>query len=405
MRRSLRNLVLALAALSLCCGSDWLQFRGTDNRSTSDEKGLPTSFDAATGRNVAWKVPLPGRGPSSPIVVAGRVVVTCASGFHRDRLHVVAVDAPSGKFLWHRQLWATGHTVCHPFGGIASPTPASDGKHVFAFYSSNDLACFDIDGNLKWFRGLAYECPNTRNDVGMASSPLVLGSTVIVQLENQGDSFAIGIDTATGKTRWRIEREHDAIWASPTVLRGKTPKDDLVLLQGRSHLTALNPLTGKLIWQYEIRCHTMASATTCDDVVYLPSFGLNALQYDRATGNVKLLWHERRLRSSRSSPIVHDGRAYAVKSGNILVCADRADGRVLWQLRLKGSLWATPVVADGHLWAANHDGLVQVVELGEKGRLVGSGQIDPAILASPAVAQDALYFRSNTHLWKIAISQ
>ena len=316
--------------------------------------------------------------------------------------------------------------MCNSFGAVANSTPASDGKRIFVFYSSNDLACFDIDGNLQWFRGLAYDYPTARNDVGMGSSPLVLGDTVIVQMENQGESFAAGLDVSTGETRWRIPRGHDAIWASPTVLRGNTRAEDALLLQGRTRLTAHQPSTGKLLWDYEIRCHTMASAVAHDGCVYLPAHGLNALRFDPASGTARLLWHQLRLSSGSGSPVIDRGRAYTVKSRSILVCGDLADGRVLWQLRLKGPIWATPMVADGHLYAVNHDGLVQVVELGPKkgpglicrngtegashklnlvpfsARLVGSGQIDAGVLASPAVADGAIYFRTDAHLWKIA---
>ncbi len=400
MRTTAIYLTLAAAAVCLFAGGDWPNFRGTDNRSVSDEVNLPLVLDEQ--RNVVWKAPLPGPGPSSPIVVAGRVVVTCASGPRQDRLHVLCFDVETGRLRWQRQLRATGHVVADSFGGVATPTPASDGRLIFAFFSSNDLVCFDLQGHLKWLRGLAHDYPTVRHDVGMASSPLVLGPTVIVQLDTPGDSFVAGIDTATGETRWRIERPSGAIWASPTVLRGKTPEEDAVLLQRRDRLTAHHPHTGTLLWDYEASCHTIASVTTCGDRVYLPSHGLHALRYDAAAGGVELLWHQPRLRSGNSSPLVHAGRAYTIKPPAILVCGDVTDGKVLWQLRLKGPFWATPVLADGHLYCVNHHGLVQVVRLGQEGRLVGTSQIDPAILASPAVADGAIYFRSDEHLWKVA---
>ena len=117
MRRISLPLALTMALVGVSAGSDWLHFRGTDNQSVSDQKDLPKTFSDA--ENVAWKVPLPGRGPSSPLVVAGRVVVTCSSGPRGDRLHVLALDAATGNLLWERQLWATGSTVCHPFGAVA----------------------------------------------------------------------------------------------------------------------------------------------------------------------------------------------------------------------------------------------------------------------------------------------
>ncbi|NQT15308.1 MAG: PQQ-like beta-propeller repeat protein [Planctomycetes bacterium] len=400
MKRIYPQLALAVAVLLVGAGSDWLHFRGTENRSISDAKKLPTSF--SDGENVAWRVPLPGRGPASPLVVAGRVVVACSSGAKGDRLHVLSFDAVTGILQWERQLWATGHALCHPFGAVAQITPASNGREIFAFYSSNDLACFDLDGNLKWFRGLAYDYPTTRNDAGMGSSPLVLGDVVIVQLENQGESFVAGLDTASGETRWRLPRQHDAVWCSPTVLPAEDPKDNLVLLQTRGLLAGHDPRTGKMLWQYEADCHTTASVTTCGDTIYLPGNGIHALQYDPATRSVEPLWYERRLRGNNSSPVVHDDRIYRVKSPGILVCADTADGSLLWQLRLKGPVWATPVLTGGHIYVVNHKGLVQVVRPGETGELVGTTQIESGILASPAVGDDAIYFRSDSHLWKVA---
>lgn len=397
MRRPI-YMPLLLAAIAISLGADWRQFRGTENRSVG-ETSVPVQLDSE--QCVAWKSPLPGTGPSSPIVVNDRVFVTAASGPKQDRLHVLAFSAASGQKLWERQLWATGHSVCNPYGGVATPTPASDGRRVFAFFSSNDLACFDLDGNLLWLRGLAYESPATRNDVGMASSPLVVGDTVIVQMECQGASFATGIDVATGETRWRLPRESVATWTSPTRFRPEGSATELVLLQSRSCLTAHEPQTGKEVWRFDADCSTISSPTAVGSTLYVPANGgIVALGFDSKQPIPKTLWEDPRLRIENVSPVIHEGRLYAIRSG-ILVCADASSGKTLWQLRLKGTIWATPVIAAGHLYAVNHDGLVQVVRIGDEGRLVGTRPIDKKILASPAIADGAIYFRSNEHLWKI----
>jgi outer membrane protein assembly factor BamB len=399
MGRVIRLLVAALCVVVLA-GADWRRFRGNDGLGVSPEIGLPTKFSEK--ENVAWKASLPGSGPSGPIVVGGRVFVTAASGPHQERLHVLAFDVQTGRRLWERQFWATGHTIVNPFGGVAIPTPASDGRRVFAFYSSNDLACLDLDGNLLWFRGLAYERPLTRNDVGMASSPLLVGELVVVQMENQGASWAAGIDAATGQTRWTLDREPAATWTSPTLLKIAEPPGHLVLLQSRSKLSAHDPRDGREVFRYQAGCSTISSNAVLGDVIYLPSGGLCALRYDPARKTLDELWREQRLQPENASPVVHQGRVYVTKSSGVLACADAADGKILWQLRLRGPIWATPVLADGHLYVVNHEGLVQIVRLGKQGVLAGTGQIDKGILASPAVADRAIYFRSNQHLWKIA---
>ncbi len=395
------KLALAVTLVVLVGGADWRQFRGPDGSSVSPEKDVPTRLDAH--ENLAWKAPLPGSGPSGPIVVAGQVFVTAATGPHQERLHLLAFDAATGTLRWERQLWATGQTVCNPFGGVAVSTPTSDGKRVFAFYSSNDLACFDLDGNLQWLRGLALERPLTRNDVGMGSSPLIVGDTVVVQMEDQGASWAAGIDAATGETRWTLDRPREATWTTPTVLRGPDPAEDLVLLQSKPYLSAHDPRTGREVFRYNVGCSTISSNAVAGDCIYLPADGLTALGYRRATGALDELWRERRLQPESASPVLDGARVYVIKSAGVLVCADAASGKVLWQFRLHGRpFWATPVVAGGHLYAVNHDGLVQVVRLGAQGTMVATTQIDKGILASPAVADGAVYFRSNQHLWKFA---
>ena len=330
LKRNEFRVVLLLTVVALCSGADWLQFRGTDNTSCSGESALPTEF--ANGENVAWQVDLPGRGPACPIVVGDRVFVTASSGARGDRLHLLALSTADGKTAWHRQLWATGHTQSHPMGSVANNTPASDGKLIFAFYSSNDLACFDLNGNLKWFRGLAKDYPTTRNDVGMASSVLVVGDTVVVQCQNQGESFVAGIDKRNGLTRWRLQRDHDAVWSSPTVLRGETPNDDIVLLHSRPALTGHDPQTGKQLFRYEASLHTIASVTTNGNRIFLPGNGLHALKYDAASHKVEPLWYEQKLRGGNSSPVVFGNRVLRVRNPAILSCAEVDSGRKLWDV-------------------------------------------------------------------------
>ncbi len=380
--------------------SDWRHFRGSRQTGESDTSGVPVAF--GPDKNVAWKVPLPGPGPASPIVVKGLVIVTAASGPRQDRLHVLAFDAADGRLRWHRQLWATGHVVFNPFGGVAAPTPSSDGRLVVALFSSNDLVCFDLEGNLRWLRGLALESPMTRNDVGMASSPLIVGDTVVAQLECPAESFATGLDLADGRTLWRLPREATGCWTSPTLLPGPAPGKDLVLLQSRSELTAHEPRTGRQVWRFEAACSTVSSPAVAGGIIFVPTDGITALRFDWQSGRLATLWQERALRCVNASPVVHAGRIYTIKSPAILVCGDAQTGKVLWQLRLRGSIWATPAIAAGHLYAVSHEGLVQVVRLDDRGELAGTGQLDAGVLASPAVADGAIYFRTRSTLWKIA---
>ena len=409
---SRRILPAAFVGASLCFagGADWLQFRGNDGTSVAPDKQLPIAWGKkpaddkdALGENVAWRADVPGRGVSGPIVVSGKVIVTSTSGFKHDRLHVLAYDAANGALLWERQFWATGRTLCHPTSSVAAPTPASDGESIFAFYSSNDLVCLDLEGNLKWFRGLSYDSPTAANDVGMAASPLVVGQTVVVQVENKGDSFAAGLDTATGETRWRLAREQAMNWTSPAVLRGKTPADDAVLLQSPGVLSAVRPETGDLLWSYATGCSIIPSLTTDQGLVYLPAAGLTALKpSDRPGSHVEVAWSDAKLGPASSSPVVYDGKVYVINGAPALTCAEAATGKVLWRLRLSGKFWATPVLAGDHLYCVSEQGLAQVVKLGDEGQIAAENDFGEPVLGTPAVADGAIYFRSDSHLFKIA---
>ncbi len=386
---------------TVVAAGDWLQFRGTDNRSVAASEPVPAEWDDE--KNVAWKVGLPGDGVSSPIVVDNRVVVTASSGPNQDRLHVLCFDVENGQLLWHRQFWATGRTLHHPTSSVAANSPASDGERIFAFFSTNDLIALDLDGNLLWLRGLTSDYPKAGNDVGMASSPVVVDSTVIVQVENQGDSFAAGIDAETGVNRWKIPRNESENWASPTVLSTGNAGQDLVLLQSGTELVAIEPRTGSTVWKFESACGTIPSAAVDGNEVYVPSEGLTALSLPAEGGDPTRLWQSNKLSAGSASPVVHDGKVYIVKRAGVLSCGEAESGDVLWQLRLKGTFWATPVLADGHLFLINQEGVAQIVRVdGEEGELVSQYDFGEQVLSSPAVADGAIYFRGESNLWKIA---
>ena len=191
-------LILAFLPVAGRASSDWLQFRGPGSSGNAGEgSNPPRTFEGADG--VAWKAALPGRGLSSPLVSGGRVFVTAASGPKQERLHVLCFGDGDGKLIWEREFRATGRTMCHAKTCNAAPTPCSDGKHVYALFSSNDLICLDMEGNLVWLRGLMVDYPNAGNSLGLASSPVMAGGVVVAQIENDSDSFTAGIDAGTGE--------------------------------------------------------------------------------------------------------------------------------------------------------------------------------------------------------------
>lgn len=406
---NIRMLTLVVAAIhglpTLPVQADWLQFRGTNGNGSSNEQQLPVEWDAATGKGIAWTADLPGRGPASPIVVGDRVIVTCSSGYRQDRLHVVCFDADKGGKLWERQFWATGRTITHASSANAAPTPASDGRFIYAFFSSNDLICLNLEGELQWFRGLAHDFPQAGNDIGMSSSPVVIDDTVVVQVENQGDSFAAGIDTSNGETRWRAERQKAANWSSPLALRTPQGQSTVVMKSGEG-ITAYDPRVGNVLWMIKAVAGGIPSLIADGSHLYAPVDGLLALQLT-AQEPVNL-WTATDVQPGSASPTVHNGRLYCITRAGIVNCLDLEKGDRKWQLRLSQSgkksstFWASPVAAGDYLYCINQDGVAFVVRLTETGEIAAANEFGEGIQATPALAHQALFVRSDRHLWKVA---
>jgi outer membrane protein assembly factor BamB len=402
--RRIVPLVVAVVFSTSLRGADWLQFRGNNVSGVSALSAIPATWSDT--ENVAWKVDLPGRGASGAIVIGNQVVVTASSGFRQDRLHVLSFDRVSGKKVWERQFWATGRTMTHPKMSVATPTPASDGERIFAFYSSNDVVCLDLDGNLQWLRGLTHDFPNASNSLGMSSSPIVIGDTLIVQVENDAESFAAGLDTSNGKSRWKKVRPKKANWTSPTLWQ-EGDAAPMALLQSSAGIEAVHPRTGETIWKFGAGASTIPSSVVTPDSLLIPSNGLTAVRLgdkvDDEAGSPEVLWNDRKLGPGTSSPIVVAGKVFVVNRAGVLQAADVNTGSLLWRLRLKGPFSATPVAAGQHLIFFNEKGDAQVVDIsGAEGEIVGENTVGETILSTPAIADNEMFVRSDGHLWKIA---
>jgi outer membrane protein assembly factor BamB len=376
--------------------SGWPRFLGPHGDGVASTASLPAELTADSRR---WSVDLPGRGLSGVLVAAGRLVVTCSSGPEQSRLHVVCLDPADGRTLWHRQFRATGRTMCHAKTSVAAATPCTDAGRIYAAFSSNDVVCLDFDGNLLWLRGITSDYANVSNSLGMASSPVATEGTLVLQVENDSESYALGLDGATGANRWKLDRPKAANWTSPAVLR-----PDLVALQSKTGIDAVRVADGSVAWSYGDGASTIPSSCLHAGVLCVPSHGITALAVEAVAAGAqpKQLWRSNRLSPGTASPIAVGDTVLAISKGDVLTAGSLATGERLWQLRVEGPFTATPV-SDGRLVACvSEKGLVQLVDItGAEPKLVSSLDLGDEILASPALADGGLYLRSNTKLYKL----
>jgi outer membrane protein assembly factor BamB len=381
---------------------DWPQFRGPGGSSVSEETRLPIRWSQT--ENMRWKVDLPGRGVSSPVIAGGKVYITACTGFQQTRLHVLCYQAATGKKLWERQFWATASTMCNDKTCMAAPTPVTDGERVYALFACGDLAAFDSNGDLLWYRSLGRDYPALGNNVGMAASPVLCKGVLILPMVNPGDSFIAGLDKHSGRNMWKSEQSRDLNWVTPLVIKDNSTSE--VLFQSTNGLTACDPQTGRARWSFtEQKLSGVPSPVRGNDLLFVAAGGVIALRPGSENQSASLAWQSGKLASGYSSALFYEGRVYAVNTAGVLNCADAVNGKSLWQERLKGKTnqyWASPVVGDGKLYAVDEGGTTNVIQIGPQPVVLATNPLDETILATPAISGGAIYLRSDQHLYCIA---
>ena len=232
------SLILFLSVFSaMLAGEDWLQFRGPNASGVSASTGLPVEFGSA--KNVVWRTPLPP-GRSSPVVAGEHIFLTAAED---EKLFTFSLERATGRIEWRREVPRPRQGKLHKMNGPASPTPVSDGKNVYAFFYDFGLVSFGPDGNERWRVPLG----PFNNPVGMTASPVLAGGTLVQVCDGETGSFIIAIDAATGKIKWRKERDTTRAFSTPVLYR---PADGpvQVLVAGAYKLTAYAVETGDEVW-------------------------------------------------------------------------------------------------------------------------------------------------------------
>jgi outer membrane protein assembly factor BamB len=379
-------------AANFALAGNWPQFRGPDGSGVSDEKGLPTTWGPS--ENVKWKTDVPGRSAASPVVFGKKIFVTSATGPRLDRLHVLCLDADSGKKLWHRQFSATGNTACHQKSSMAAATPCVNADGVYCLFATGDLAAFDLDGNLKWYRSLVGDYKDISNQVGMASSPVVWKDYLIVPMDTVGDSFVAAIDTKYGENVWKVDRPKEINWVTPTIrTRGDSAE---VIFTSPKESAAYHAADGKKSWTFSTPGSSVPTAVLDGDRVLLPvGTGVSCLKQD---GNkMTEVWNSPKLASGYTSPMLYRDRVYAINRAGSLVCCDAKNGREVWTERIvkgKGQFWASPIAADGLVYAFDDLGNCTVLQAGDTAKVVATNDLKAEILGTPAIAHGCLFIQT-----------
>jgi len=425
-------------------GVNWPSFRGLYARGVAEGFSTPTEWNVEQGKNIRWKTAIPGMAHASPIVWGDKVfTITAISGSKKDELkvglygniapvqddtvctwRVYCVDKNTGKILWDRLAFEGVPTIKrHTKATHANSTPATDGKHVVTFLGSEGLFCFDMDGKLLWWKDLGlldsgyYVVPQAQ--WGFGSSPVIHDGRVIVQCDVQNDSFVAAFDVKTGEKIWETARKEVPTWSTPTIetVGGRTQ----VILNGYKHIGAYDFATGKEIWKmvgggdipvptpvvadglvYITNAHgqmapLVAIKTTATGDVSIP---------DNDSGDPDVAWSYRRRGVYMQTPVVYRGLLYACRGNGTLTCYDAKTGEVKYRQRLgsgRTGFTASPVVGDGKIYFSSEEGDIYVVQAGPEFKLLATNPMGEICMATPAISEGSLIFRTHHHL--VSVSQ
>ncbi|MAG57959.1 MAG: hypothetical protein CMJ83_16870 [Planctomycetes bacterium] len=399
---NIRVLAWIVVCVPLAVAQDWGRFKGPDGAGLSGAPSVPVSF---TMDDVNWRVPLPGKGHSSPVIWKGRIFLTC-NGAKAGTRSVVCLNAKDGSVRWKREREFAPHAQ-HRFNSFASSTPVVDAERVYVVWSTGEqlvATALDHDGKPAWRTELGHFSAQH----GSGASPIVVKGVVVIGNDNEGEnSFLVGLDKKTGKEIWRRPRESSrASYATPIVRRMKTRVE--VLFASTSHgITSLDPKTGKPNWEtgpvFKYRC--VGSPGIADGVLLATAGsgggGKDSIAYElpmTAKGKPKELYRMRRALPYVPSVLGIGKRFFLFGDGGVLSCIDAKTGDVTWRERVEGSFYSSPVCIGNRIFAMSRRGALYVIEAADTFRLLGSVELGDPSSATPAVANGVLYLRTERHL-------
>jgi outer membrane protein assembly factor BamB len=428
-----------LVWLPVLPAADWPQWRGPASQGTSAETGLPTSWTSS--KNIAWKAALAGTGASSPIVLGDMVIVTSQIGSYstpdgsdprlaRDERALAVQEHPmsraasadgkvylvvevfrrsDGKRLWEYKAAATGERPeVHEKHNLATPTPVSDGRRIYAWFGNGQLVALDMKGREIWKRHLGQEYGSFLNQWGHGSSPALYKNLLILLCDHHPLAYLLALDADTGEQRWKADRGSGRVsHSTPMIISG--PRGDELIVNSSARIDAYDPANGQPLWHAGSERQTpIPSAVFHDGTVYLSRGYRNSdILALRAGGRGDVSTSHLRWRlptggSYVPSIVHHQGLLYMTNEVGVVTCAEAETGTPVWKERLGGIFFASPVAADGKIYLLSETGEMYVLRAGRKAEVLARNDLGERFLASPAISDGTIFLRSDGTLFAIA---
>ncbi len=414
------SLLLCLVASASL--ADWPQWRGAKLDGVSLEKNLPTSWSKS--ENVAWRLPLPGAGGSTPIITGDRIFVTSVSG--SDLLLICA--STDGKELWRKTVATGNKNVRNDEGNSASPSACTDGKHVWTTMANGMFACYTLDGEEVYRFDLQDRYGPFDIAFGMTSTPVLDDGKLYFQfIHGEGsadtrEALVVCLDADSAKEIWKqpritgAEKENEHSYASPMLYRDD--EREFLITHGGDYVMGHSLADGSELWRYCLNPHGaayhptlrfVASPLATPGMIVVPSakgkevVSLRPSISGDVTDKAEALhWRRDRGTPDVPSPLYHDGVVYLCRENGNLVCLDAETGKEHYEERTTADRHrASPLYADGKIYTTARSGVVSVIKAGSKFEILAQNDLGEAMSASPAVSDGRLYLRTFDALYAI----
>ncbi|MCL2104856.1 MAG: PQQ-like beta-propeller repeat protein, partial [Kiritimatiellaeota bacterium] len=359
----------------------------------------PVGWGGEKGGGVKWKTDIDYTGASSPVVWGGRLFVTTGDGNAR---RVLAYDTETGALLWDKAIEdgeKGGGKLPEVFedAGFGAPTPACDGKHVYAVFSTGDLVALTHDGNVAWQVYLG----RPKNSYGHGSSLVYCGEMLLVQWDHEERSRILALDTNTGQTIWETPREVGMSWATPLVM----PVCDkpMLLIHACDQTWGMEMATGRKLWQVKAVGGEVAPSLSWEGDVWVAANMYSKMIAFKMPpeGEPQKLWEwDDGNLPDVSSPLIHNGLVFYATDAGDIACHDLADGKLVWAHVLRDGYYASPIVAGDRLYVADREeGMFRVFSADREGKELATNPMGDPVSATPAFVGKRIYVRSHHALW------
>ena len=419
----------------------WPSFRGLRARGVAEGSPTAVHWDAASSKNIRWKTRVPGLGHSSPVIWGDRIYLITAVqeggdarlkvGLYGDIAPVnddslqdwrlLCMDKRNGEVLWEKSVLRKRPRIKrHPKSSHANSTPATDGSRVVSFFGSEGLYCYSSAGKLLWKKDLGtldagyFRAPEAQ--WGFGSSPVIHDGKVIVQCDVQDGSFIGALDLRTGDAIWRQPRRDVPTWSTPTVCDGAGRTQ--VIVNGFRQIGGYDVTNGEELWTLQGGGDIpVPTPVVGEDLIYItnahggsaPIYAIRKdargqLRPDDKPASPHIAWFERRGGNYMQTPILYGDHLFSCTNGGILSCRDAKSGQRIYRRRLaSGSgFTASPVASGGKIYYASEQGTVYVVKAGAEFQLLAENSLGETCMATPAISEGVLFFRTRHHLMAVA---